>query len=63
MLQLSLEILPFAVFVAMGIFAFTEPASCQPASKQPRPRTFCRYNESGRLLLADPDGRPAPGRR
>ncbi len=64
MLQLVLELLPFVVFVAIGIFAFAEPASCDAGTtKVPRPRTFCRFSENGTLMLADPDGKPVKRRQ
>jgi hypothetical protein len=66
MLQLTLEMLPFAVFVIIGIFAFAEPASRRKApleEKHPRMRTFCGIGDEGTLILADPDGKPVPRNR
>ena len=62
MLQLTLELLPFVVFVAVGVFAFRNPAPLRSQSTLdfPRRRTFCRFSEGEALMLADPDGKPVP---
>ena len=61
MMQLTLELLPFAVFVAIGIFAFAEQPSPRRAALTPkfhRQRTFCGFRDSGTLVITDPDGKP-----
>jgi hypothetical protein len=66
MMQLTLEMLPFAVFVAIGIFAFADQPSRRrsvPPTKFPRSRTFCGFRDGGTLILADPDGKPVKRNR
>lgn len=64
MLQLFVEMLPFVVFVTIGVAAWYEPASaCTANANVRRPRRFCEFNEAQGLTLSDPDGRPVPQRR
>lgn len=64
MLQLTVEILPFAVFVVVGLAAWYEPASRRnPTALARRARRFCELSESQGLVLSDPDGRPVPHNR
>jgi hypothetical protein len=63
MLQLVLEMLPFAVFVGIGIFAVAEPRSPRQIAKTPRSQRFCGYLDGESLLMVDPDGRPVPRKR
>lgn len=59
MLQLILEILPFVVFVSLGVGAWYEPASFRSRrTSEPRPRRFCELSEGQGVILSDPDGRP-----
>lgn len=60
MLQLMVEILPFAVFVSLGVAAWYEPAPPRSGTaREPRPRRFCELSEGQGVILSDPDGRPA----
>ena len=64
MLQLMVEILPFAVFVIIGVAAWYEPASSRsPTSHARRARRFCEFSETQGLALSDPDGTPVPHHR
>lgn len=64
MLQLLLEMLPFAVFVTIGVAAWYEPASPRNAAAPVRrTRSFCEFNDTQDLTLSDPDGRPVPQSR
>jgi hypothetical protein len=60
MLQLLLELLPFAVFLGMGIFAVTEQRTPQRVKKAPRAQRFCGYLDGESLVMADPDGTLVP---
>ena len=60
MLQLIIELLPFAVFLGIGIFAVTEPRSLRTVKKTPRAQKFCVYLDGDSLAMVDPDGTPAP---
>ena len=60
MLQLVLELLPFVVFLGIGIFAVTEPRSQRTIKKARRPQRFCGYLDGESLLMVDPDGTPVP---
>lgn len=60
MSQLMVELLPFAVFVLMGVFAVTEPRTRRTMKKAPRAQRFCVYLDGESLLMVDPDGTPVP---
>src|SRR4051812_17576062 len=60
MSQLLMELLPFAVFVGIGIFAVTEPRSARTLKKTPRVQRFCGYLEDESVMMVDPDGTPVP---
>jgi hypothetical protein len=55
-----MELLPFAVFVGIGIFAVTEPRSARMVKKAPRIQRFCGYLEDESVLMVDPDGTQVP---
>lgn len=60
MLQLIVELLPFVVFVSIGVGAWYEPTSSRSRpAQEPRPRRFCELSEGQGVILSDPDGRPA----
>ena len=64
MWQLIVEILPFAVFVAIGAAAWYEPPPSRDSTAlAPRPRRFCELSEAQGLVLSDPDGTPVPHNR
>ena len=64
MLQLIMEMLPFVVFVTIGVAAWYEPASPRNATDRARrQRRFCELNDAQDLALSDPDGTPVPQRR
>ena len=59
MLQLIVEILPFAVFVTIGVAAWYEPSPPRNSTAHARrARRFCELSEGQGLVLSDPDGRP-----
>ena len=64
MLQLIMEMLPFVVFVTIGVAAWYEPASPRNATAHgQRQRSFCELNDAQGVNLSDPDGRPVPQTR
>ena len=63
MAQLVMELLPFAVFLGMGIFAVTDRRAQPTAKKAPRAQRFCGYLDGEVLVMADPDGTPVPRTR
>lgn len=63
MFQLFVEILPFAVFIAIGIAAWGEPGPPCNRTHARRTRRFCELSDGQSLALTDPDGKPVPNHR
>jgi hypothetical protein len=56
------DILLFVVFIALlsvGIFRLDTIMSSSRPKQEKRPKKFCGLDESGKILLIDPDGRTA----